>query len=45
MPHEKLHLLPFKEYAGIDSNDPIRFCFWPFTGNVYEIGHFIKRPV
>jgi ubiquinone/menaquinone biosynthesis C-methylase UbiE len=36
MPHEKLHLLPLKEYAGIDSNDPIRFYFWPLVGPLYR---------
>jgi ubiquinone/menaquinone biosynthesis C-methylase UbiE len=36
MPHEQLHLLPLKEYAGIDNNDPIRFYFWPLFGPLYR---------
>jgi SAM-dependent methyltransferase len=36
MPHEQLRLLPLKEYAGIDNNDPIRFYFRPFVGPLYR---------
>ncbi|HUI93292.1 MAG TPA: class I SAM-dependent methyltransferase [Chitinivibrionales bacterium] len=36
MPNESLRLLPLKEYAGVDNNDPIRFYFWPFVGPLYR---------
>ncbi|OHB58461.1 MAG: hypothetical protein A2173_09035 [Planctomycetes bacterium RBG_13_44_8b] len=32
----KLKLLPYREYAGVDRNDPLRFYFWPLIGIVYR---------
>ncbi len=31
-----LKLLPVKEYAGVDSDDPLRFYFWPVLGRMYR---------
>jgi ubiquinone/menaquinone biosynthesis C-methylase UbiE len=32
----KLKLLPYREYAGVDHNDPIRFYFWPVIGKMFR---------
>lgn len=32
----ELKLLPCKEYAGADRNDPIRFYYWPVIGTMYR---------
>ena len=32
----ELKLLPHKEYAGVDRNDPIRFYYWPIIGVMYR---------
>jgi SAM-dependent methyltransferase len=32
----KLKLLPYREYAGIDRNDPLRFYFWPVVGRMFR---------
>lgn len=32
----KLKLLPYREYAGVDRNDPLRFYFWPVIGAMYR---------
>ncbi len=32
----KLKLLPYREYAGVDRNDPLRFYFWPIIGKMYR---------
>jgi len=32
----KLKLLPYREYAGVDRNDPLRFYFWPIIGRMYR---------
>ena len=32
----KLKLLPYKDYAGVDRNDPIRFYYWPIIGTLYR---------
>jgi len=32
----KLKLLPYREYAGVDRNDPLRFYFWPIIGKVFR---------
>ena len=32
----KLKLLPYREYAGVDRNDPLRFYFWPSIGKMYR---------
>ena len=31
----KLKLLPYREYAGVDRSDPLRFYFWPVIGTMY----------
>ena len=31
-----LKLLPYREYAGVNRDDPIRFYFWPFLGKLYR---------
>jgi SAM-dependent methyltransferase len=36
MTSERLHLLPLREYVGINKNDPIRFYFRPFVGRLYR---------
>jgi len=32
----KLKLLPYREYAGVDRDDPLRFYFWPVVGRMYR---------
>ncbi|HUU19332.1 MAG TPA: class I SAM-dependent methyltransferase [Sedimentisphaerales bacterium] len=32
----KLKLLPYRQYAGVDRNDPLRFYFWPVIGKIYR---------
>ena len=32
----KLKLLPYREYAGVDRNDPLRFYFWPIIGAMFR---------
>ncbi|UCG47715.1 MAG: class I SAM-dependent methyltransferase [Phycisphaerales bacterium] len=32
----KLKLLPFREYAGVNRDDPLRFYFWPLIGRLYR---------
>ncbi len=32
----KLKLLPYREYAGVDCDDPLRFYFWPIIGKMYR---------
>ena len=32
----KLKLLPYREYAGVDRDDPLRFYFWPIIGKMYR---------
>jgi len=32
----KLRLLPYREYAGVDRNDPLRFYFWPVIGRMFR---------
>jgi ubiquinone/menaquinone biosynthesis C-methylase UbiE len=32
----ELRLLPYREYAGVDRNDPIRFYFWPVIGKMFR---------
>jgi ubiquinone/menaquinone biosynthesis C-methylase UbiE len=32
----RLKLLPFRQYVGIDCNDPLRFYFWPVIGRMYR---------
>lgn len=32
----QLKLLPYREYAGVDRDDPLRFCFWPVFGRMYR---------
>jgi len=32
----KLKLLPYREYAGVDRNDPLRFYFWPIIGKMFR---------
>jgi len=32
----KLKLLPYREYAGVDRNDPLRFYFWPIIGRMFR---------
>jgi SAM-dependent methyltransferase len=32
----KLKLLPYREYAGVDRNDPLRFYFRPVIGKIYR---------
>lgn len=32
----KLKLLPSDQYAGVNSNDPIRFYYWPILGRMYR---------
>jgi ubiquinone/menaquinone biosynthesis C-methylase UbiE len=32
----KLKLLPYREYAGVDRDDPLRFYFWPIIGRMYR---------
>ena len=32
----KLKLLPYREYAGVDRDDPLRFYFWPVLGKMYR---------
>lgn len=32
----KLRLLPYREYSGVDRNDPLRFYFWPVIGKMFR---------
>jgi len=32
----RLKLLPYRDYAGVDRNDPLRFYFWPVIGAMYR---------
>jgi len=32
----KLKLLTFRDYAGVDRNDPLRFYYWPILGKMYR---------
>jgi ubiquinone/menaquinone biosynthesis C-methylase UbiE len=32
----KLKLLPYREYSGVDRDDPLRFYFWPIIGRMYR---------
>jgi len=32
----ELELLPHREYAGVDRDDPLRFYFWPVLGTMYR---------
>ena len=32
----QLMLLPYREYAGVDRNDPLRFYYWPIIGRLYR---------
>jgi len=32
----RLRLLPYKEYAGVNRDDPLRFYFWPVIGRLYR---------
>ncbi len=32
----KLRLLPYREYAGVDRNDPLRFYFCPILGKMFR---------
>jgi SAM-dependent methyltransferase len=32
----KLKLLPYREYSGVDRNDPLRFYFWPIIGRIFR---------
>jgi ubiquinone/menaquinone biosynthesis C-methylase UbiE len=33
---EKLKLLPYGEYAGVNRADPLRFYYWPVLGGLYR---------
>ncbi len=35
-PLTRLRLLPYREYVGVDRNDPLRFYFWPVLGRMYR---------
>ena len=35
-PSTRLSLLPHNEYVGVDSDDPLRFYFWPVLGRMYR---------
>jgi SAM-dependent methyltransferase len=32
----KLKLLAYREYAGVDRDDPLRFYYWPLVGRMYR---------
>ena len=32
----KLKLLAYRDYAGVDRNDPLRFYYWPIIGTMYR---------
>jgi hypothetical protein len=32
----KLRLLPYREYAGVGRDDPLRFYYWPIVGKMYR---------
>jgi ubiquinone/menaquinone biosynthesis C-methylase UbiE len=32
----RLKLLPYKEYAGVNRDDPLRFYYWPVIGRMYQ---------
>lgn len=32
----RLKLLPYREYVGVDRDDPLRFYFWPVLGRMYQ---------
>jgi ubiquinone/menaquinone biosynthesis C-methylase UbiE len=32
----KLKLLPYREYVGVDRDNPLRFYFWPVIGKMYR---------
>jgi SAM-dependent methyltransferase len=32
----QLKLLPYREYVGVDRNDPLRFYYWPAIGRMYR---------
>ncbi|MFQ6034627.1 MAG: class I SAM-dependent methyltransferase [Sedimentisphaerales bacterium] len=32
----KLKLLPYREYSGVDRDDPLRFYFWPIIGKMFR---------
>jgi ubiquinone/menaquinone biosynthesis C-methylase UbiE len=32
----KLKFLPYREYSGVDRNDPLRFYFWPIVGRMFR---------
>ncbi len=32
----KLKLLAYRDYAGVDRNDPLRFYYWPVIGTMYR---------
>ena len=32
----KLKLLAYRDYAGVDRNDPLRFYYWPVIGRMYR---------
>ncbi|HLB74632.1 MAG TPA: class I SAM-dependent methyltransferase [Sedimentisphaerales bacterium] len=32
----QLKLLPYREYAGVDRDDPLRFYYWPIIGRLYR---------
>jgi ubiquinone/menaquinone biosynthesis C-methylase UbiE len=32
----KLRILPYREYAGVGRDDPLRFYFWPVIGKMYR---------
>jgi len=34
--HDKLRLLPFKQYVGVNQHDPLRFYYWPLIGPIYR---------
>lgn len=36
IPSVKLKLLPYREYVGVDRDDPLRFYFWPVLGRMYR---------
>lgn len=33
----RLKLLPYREYVGVDRDDPLRFYFWPVLGKMYRL--------
>ncbi len=34
--HSKLKMLPYRRYAGVKQDDPLRFYYWPVIGAMYR---------